>query len=162
MSKKDRNSEKRLAKQQKAEQQRRRQKRLPMIFGAVLLGIAVLGGAVMLNNSYNSTQQEMEDLYKNKISVSQLEEKIANKEDVYAYFYQPDCEHCKVVSPMLFPMAESMNKMIYPVNVKGIDKAWEDYKLEGTPTLIHFQEGKEVAKIVGSQPQENFREFLSK
>lgn len=162
MSKKDRNAEKRIAKQVKADLQRRRQKRLPMIFGAVLLGIALLGGAVMLNNSYNSAQEEMEDLYKNQISLTQLEEKIANKEDVYAYFYQPDCEYCKIVSPMLFPMADEMNKMIYPVNVKGKDDAWMDYKLEGTPTLIHFQEGKEVGKIVGSHPQEAFREFLTK
>jgi thioredoxin-like negative regulator of GroEL len=60
------------------------------------------------------------------------------------------------------PMAEEMGKPLFPVDIKNKKAAWDQYKIEGTPTLIHFKDGKEAGKIVGEQPQATFRDFLSK
>lgn len=161
-TKKNRNADKRVKKLEKQEQERRRKKRMPIIFGAVVAGIVLLGGGMVLSNLYDQTQQETADLYKNKITYSTMEKKVADKEEIYAYFYQPECEHCKIVSPVLIPMAESLGKPLYPVNIANNKEAWDKYKVQGTPTLIHFKDGKEVGTVVGEQPEATFRDFLTK
>ncbi|WP_157729588.1 thioredoxin family protein [Tumebacillus algifaecis] len=160
MSKKNRNQEKRDIKALRRERDRKKKKRLPIIFGAVLAGIIVLIGAFALSNMYDESRQEQAALYKNEIASGEMEKKIANNEDFFAYFYQPDCVHCKVVSPMLMPLAEKMNEPLFPVNIYGKSDVWEKYTVAGTPTLIHFKEGKEVGRIVGEQPESTFEEFL--
>jgi len=161
MSKKDRNQEKRLEKQRQAELDRKRKQRLPFLFGGVLLVILAVIGIGILSQSYDDTQTATAELYKNEISVEKLQAKLEAKEDFYAYYYQPSCEHCKVVSPMLMPLADELGKTVLPVNIYKKDDAWDDYKIAGTPTLIHFQDGKEVARIVGEHPEDAFRKFLT-
>ena len=38
------------------------------------------------------------------------------------------------------------------------------YGLEGTPTIIHYKDGKEVGRIVGlpENPEEDYRAFFEK
>jgi thiol-disulfide isomerase/thioredoxin len=162
MSKKDRNQDKRDLKALRRERELRRKKRLPIIFGSVLLGIAVIITSVVLSNVYDESKQEQKDLYSEQITVSEMEAKVKNNEDFFAYLYQPDCEHCKAVSPKLIPMAREMNKPLYPVNIFNRKEAWEKYDVPGTPTLIHFKDGKEVGRLVGEQADSTFEEFLKK
>jgi thiol-disulfide isomerase/thioredoxin len=160
MSKKDRHEDKRLKKEKKALLEKRRKQRLPLIFGGILLLIAVVVTVGVLSQQYDAAETASVDLYQNAITPEELQKKIDSKEEVYAYFYQPNCEHCKVVSPFLIPMAKEMNKPLFPVNIYNRRSAWEKYNISGTPTLIHFKDGKEVGKIVGSNPEADFRKFL--
>lgn len=162
MSKKDRNQQKRDLKAMRRERELKKKKRLPIIFGIVVAATIVLIGAVMLSNMYDENRQQQEALYQNEIATGEMEKKIANKEDFFAYFYQPNCEHCKVVSPMLMPLAEELNEPLFPVNIYNKSDVWTKYTVAGTPTLIHFQDGKEVGRIVGEQPEATFEEFLKK
>ncbi|WP_157721932.1 thioredoxin family protein [Tumebacillus avium] len=162
MSKKDRNQQKRDLKAQRRERELKKKKRLPIIFGAVVAAIIVLIGAVVLSNMYDENRQQQAALYQNEISTGEMEKKIANKEDFFAYFYQPNCEHCKVVSPMLMPLADELNEPLFPVNIYNKSDVWTEYTVAGTPTLIHFQDGKEAGRIVGEQPKATFEEFLKK
>jgi thioredoxin-like negative regulator of GroEL len=164
-NKKQRNLDKRIQKEMRNQKAKSRQKRMPWLFGGALVAIALIIGGYVMSNSYDNAKQanaEIQNYYKNAITPAALKQKIDNKEDMFAYFYQPSCSHCKVVTPILVPMAEKLGKTLYPVNIERDNKAWEDFKIEGTPTLIHFKDGKEVGKIVGEQPESVFREFLQK
>ncbi|MCX7569793.1 thioredoxin family protein [Tumebacillus sp. DT12] len=164
-NKKQRNLDKRIEKEIRNQKAAARKKQLPWIFGSALVAIALIVGGFFMSTNYDDAQQAnaaVQDYYKNKITPDQLETKIHNKEDVYAYFYQPSCAHCKISTPILMPLAEEMGKPVFPVNIERQQEPWDDYKIEGTPTLIHFKDGKEVDRIVGGTTQDVFRDFLQK
>ncbi|MGB8956729.1 MAG: thioredoxin family protein [Tumebacillaceae bacterium] len=135
--------------------------RMTIIFGVVLLVIVGLIAFGALSKNYDKTAEANSDLYKNEISLEQLKTKIDGKEDFYAYFYQTGCEHCKVVSPILIPLAEGLNKPLKPVNIYQKQEPWKEYNISGTPTVVHFKDGKEVKRIVGEHPEADFRNFLN-
>ena len=135
--------------------------RMTIIFGIVLLVIVGLIAFGALSKNYDKAAEATNDLYKNEISLDQLKTKIDGKEEFYAYFYQTGCEHCKVVSPILIPLAEEMDKPLKPVNIHQKQEPWKDYNIQGTPTVVHFKDGKEVKRIVGEHPESDFRNFLN-
>lgn len=167
--KKDRNADKRMEKMLRREQEARRKKRLPLIFGGVLVAIALLVTGVTLSESYSqgaeqaaeTAKVDFDELYKDKITPKQLDEKIAAKEDFYAYFYQPNCSYCKIVTPILIPMAREMGKPVFPVDISKSKDTWEKFDISGTPTLISFKKGESTDKLVGSQTEEALRDFLT-
>jgi thioredoxin 1 len=164
-TKKERNMEKRIKKQMREEATRKRGKMMPILFGAVVVVIMLIIGGTVMSNSYDSSKQtaaSITNLYKNEITPEQLKAKNEKKEEVYAYFYQPTCEHCKIVSPIVIPMAEGLNKPLLPVNIEKAAEPWKQYNIPGTPTMIHFKDGKEVGRIEGEHPESDFRDFLTK
>ncbi|MGR3763360.1 thioredoxin family protein [Rossellomorea sp. NS-SX7] len=98
--------------------------------------------------------------YQNVILPEELEKKLADKEDVTVYFYSSTCPHCKETTPILAPLAEEMGVDMVQYNVLEFEQGWTDYQIEATPTLVHFKDGKEVDRVVGSQPEEEFRSFF--
>ncbi|NMH69654.1 thioredoxin family protein [Bacillus sp. RO3] len=98
--------------------------------------------------------------YQNVILPEELEQKLKNNEDVTVYFYSSSCIHCKRTTPVLAPLAEDMEVDMVQYNVLEFKQGWNDYRIESTPTLVHFEDGKEVARIVGGQPEEEFRKFF--
>jgi thioredoxin-like negative regulator of GroEL len=98
--------------------------------------------------------------YQNVILPEELEKKLENKEDVTVYFYSSTCPHCKETTPVLAPIAEDMGVDMVQYNVLEFEQGWTDYQIEATPTLVHFKNGEEVDRIVGSQPEEEFRSFF--
>lgn len=100
--------------------------------------------------------------YQNIILPEALEEKIASGEPVVAYMFSPECPHCKKMTPALMPIADEVGVQIDQLNILEYDKGWDDYKVEATPTLIYFKDGKEVNRIVGdySQDEQVIYDFL--
>ncbi|MCA1061857.1 thioredoxin family protein [Rossellomorea sp. AcN35-11] len=98
--------------------------------------------------------------YQNIILPEELEEQLKNNEDVTVYFYSSKCSHCKNTTPYLAPLAEDMGVDMVQYNVLEFEQGWSDYGIEATPTLVHFEDGKEAARIVGGQPEEEFRKFF--
>ncbi|MCA1056552.1 thioredoxin family protein [Rossellomorea aquimaris] len=98
--------------------------------------------------------------YQNVILPDELEKKLEDKEDVTVYFYSSTCPHCKNTTPILAPLAEEMGVDMVQYNVLEFEQGWNDYAIEATPTLVHFEDGKEVARVVGSQPEEEFKQFF--
>lgn len=125
----------------------------------VLLLVAI--PFVVFQNVYEKTEASMKDLYQGEITLEQLKEKIAAKEEVYAYFYQPGCAHCKVVSPILIPMAKELGKPLFPVNIYQKDAVWSEYGIGGTPAMIHIREGQIISHIEGEKSKEELRAFLT-
>lgn len=108
------------------------------------------------------TIDQLDDpLYQNIIVPEDLDKKLENGEDVTVYYYSPTCSHCQRTTPVVVPIAEDLGVDMKKMNLLEFDKM-DYYSVEGTPTIIHYENGKEVARIVGSQenPEETFRQFF--
>ncbi|ALC92013.1 thioredoxin [Bacillus sp. FJAT-18017] len=98
--------------------------------------------------------------YQNIITLDNLQDKLESGEDATVYFYSPTCPHCKVATPILMPLADDMDINIDQLNVLEYESAWDEFAIEGTPTLIRFEDGKEVARVTGGQDKEQYQQWL--
>ncbi|BAB05661.1 thioredoxin family protein [Halalkalibacterium halodurans] len=98
--------------------------------------------------------------YQNVILPDELEDILAGEGEATVYFYASDCPYCKEATPRLVPIAEDLGIDLVQYNVKEFQQGWNDYNIESTPTIIHFENGEEVARLVGSHSDEGFTLFL--
>ncbi|RHW36593.1 thioredoxin [Lysinibacillus yapensis] len=115
----------------------------------------------LANNPYGTDdlRQSTIDLlddenYQNIILPEALEEKIATGEPVVAYMFSPECPHCQKMTPALMPIADEVGVQVDQLNILEYEQGWTDYNIEATPTLIYFNDGKEVNRIVGDYSQD--------
>ncbi|MCA1022562.1 thioredoxin family protein [Halobacillus litoralis] len=97
--------------------------------------------------------------YQNQILPDELEEEIESGDPVTVYFYSPTCPHCQRTTPVLVPMVEDMDIDMKKMNLKEFD-VWTAYSIQSTPTLVHYENGEEQARLVGEQPEAVFEEFF--
>lgn len=108
-----------------------------------------------------STIDQLDDEnYQNIILPEALDKKIKSGEGTFAYFFSPECEHCQKVTPELMPIADDADVHIDQYNILEFTQGWSDYNIEATPTLVYYKDGKEVGRIIGEQPTENFEQFF--
>jgi thioredoxin 1 len=64
------------------------------------------------------------------------------------------CAYCAAMEPVLQQVAETLRsrEQIFRVNVATEVDLASTYEIEGTPTLIMFSEGREVARSEGLDP----------
>ncbi|MED4128219.1 thioredoxin family protein [Shouchella miscanthi] len=149
-------------------------KKLLWIGGAVVAVFIILIVIQNMGQSQqleNNTQYDTDDLdsatidqlddpnYQNIIMPDDLEEKLANGEDAIVYFFSPVCSYCKEATPVLMDVAGDEEITVDQYNVLEYDSA--TYNIQSTPTLIAFENGEEVRRVVGNQPPETFRAFLN-
>ena len=125
---------------------------------AIVGVIVVLFIALYFVNNYKKSGDE--DLYDNQVKPEELREKVDKGEPVTVYFYRPDCVHCQRTTPILVPLTREMGVDMKKMNLKDYEAQWEEYDIEGTPTLVHFDDGEEVARMVGENSEEDFSVFL--
>ncbi|WP_082234704.1 thioredoxin family protein [Halobacillus massiliensis] len=152
-------------------------KRNMIIFGTILVVLVV--GLTFVVNYQNSQKTEenpygKEDLkqgtieqlddpnYQNQILPDELREEIDSGEPVTVYFYSPDCVHCQNTTPDLVPLAQDKNVDMKKLNLLEFEEQWQEYQIEATPTLVHFENGEEQARIVGAQEVSAFENFFDK
>ncbi len=99
--------------------------------------------------------------YQNQIIPDDLDEKLENGEDMFIYFYHPECPHCQKLTPRLVPLAQEMGVDMKKVNLLEFEDAWDTYGIESTPTLVYYENGEEVERVNGAQPNELFRDFFN-
>jgi thiol-disulfide isomerase/thioredoxin len=99
--------------------------------------------------------------YQNIILPDELDQKLKNKETVTVYFYSPTCPHCKKTTPIVVPLAKQMDIDLKMFNLLEFEDGWDKYHIEGTPTLIHYEKGKEVKRIDGYHEEAVFRDWFS-
>ena len=87
---------------------------------------------------------------------------MANEENVTVYFYSPLCVYCERTTPILVPLAESLDIDLKKLNLLEFneDEIWDAYEIEGTPTVVHYKNGEEVARIDGQRTEEVFELFF--
>ena len=145
------------------------------IIGAIVVGLfaIIIVLTTMSNNSkLENNPYDKDDLnqatidllddknYQNIILPTALDEKIQSGEKTIAYLFSPTCVHCKNFTPKLMSVASDVDLQIDQLNVLEYDDAWDQYSITGTPTLIYFENGQEVARISGDYPEEDIRAFF--
>lgn len=149
-------------------------KKLGIIGGIVVLLFVLV---IVLTNMQNKSKLEnnpydKEDLnqatidllddpnYQGIIVPSKLEEKIASGEQTIAYMFSPLCSHCQNFTPKLMKVANKNDIQIDKLNVLEYEDAWNQYRIEATPTLIVFKDGEEVARFSGDYPEDYVQAFF--
>ena len=125
----------------------------------LLIGVIVFSLFVIIVITTNNTKAPIE--YKNEISVEKLQKNIIEKKDSFIYFYQTDCIYCQETSPIVIPMAEEMTIDLKNLNLQEDNAGWETFQIEGTPTIVYYENGQEVDRIVGKQTEESLREWFN-
>jgi thioredoxin 1 len=147
-----------------------------IIFGVVI--IALFAATALLtnlaqeevseDNPYEKTNLDQATIdllddphYQNIITPEQLEETLSSEEETTVYFFSPTCQYCREATPRLMPLAEDMGVDVQQYNVLEFEKGWSEYNIEATPTLVHFENGEEVARIKGAAPNEQYEAFFN-
>lgn len=150
-------------------------KKLLIIAGIV---VVVFAGIIFLTNQANNEKladnpYDTEDLeqatidqlddenYQSIVLPADLEKEIASGEPTTVYFFSPTCSHCQQTTPVLMPVAEDMDVDVLQYNLLEYEQGWQQYMIEATPTLVHYDNGKEVSRWVGAQPKENMEQFFT-
>ncbi|MFS0862413.1 thioredoxin family protein [Fredinandcohnia sp. 179-A 10B2 NHS] len=104
------------------------------------------------DNLEQATIDQLDDEnYGNQILPEELEEKLNNGESVTVYFYSPTCEWCKKTTPEIVPMTDEIGLDLKKYNLLEFEDGWNTYGIQSTPTLVHFENGEEVSRLVGYQ-----------
>lgn len=111
-------------------------------------------------NLRQETIDQLNDpLYGNIILPDELDKLLADGEDVTVYYYSPACIHCQQATPVVVPITEELGIDMKKMNLLEFDLMGY-YGLEGTPTIVHYENGKEVARLVGHVEEEEYRAFF--
>lgn len=114
------------------------------------------------DNLAQETIDQLDDpLYQNQITPDALAEALDNDEPMTVYFYSPTCVYCQNTTPVLVPVADELELDLKKLNLLEFKDSWDAYGIEGTPTIIHFENGEEVARMSGQQSEDVLREFLT-
>ncbi|WP_096435816.1 thioredoxin family protein [Alteribacter populi] len=145
-----------------------------ILFGVAV--IAIFGALAFITSNQNQQQsegnpfgkdrlhQETIDqldnpIYSNVILPEELDEKIEGEEDFTVYFYSPACHVCQEVSPVLVPLAEDKGIDLHLFNLLEFQDGFNHYDIEGTPTVVHYENGEEVDRIYGGAEEPTYELF---
>jgi thioredoxin 1 len=135
-------------------------KKLSIFFGILAVLIVAL---VLLNNLkpdtvygkpsddlYPATKEILNDPnYNNIIIPDKLEEKLANKESFFVYYFASDCSHCRFTTPQLKPLADELGINLHQFNLLEFDTYFGKMNIEATPTLVYYKDGVESERMKG-------------
>ncbi|MEG7965407.1 MULTISPECIES: thioredoxin family protein [Bacillus cereus group] len=130
-----------------------------LIFGGIIIVLFAAIFAVTQMEKKNASTDE-KSYYSNKISLEDLNKNIEDKKEQTIYFYQTSCVHCQKVSPIVVPLAKDLNVDMKVIDIENLNEPWDKYNIQGTPTIIHFKDGKEVSRISGEQSKDKFKEWF--
>ncbi|MFQ6177965.1 thioredoxin family protein [Bacillus paranthracis] len=130
-----------------------------LIFGGIIIVLFAAIFAVTQMEKKNASTDE-KGYYSNKISLEDLNKNIEDKKEQTIYFYQTSCVHCQKISPIVVPLAKDLNVDMKVIDIENLNEPWDKYDIKGTPTIIHFKDGKEVSRISGEQSKEKFKEWF--
>ncbi|WP_238810137.1 thioredoxin family protein [Bacillus velezensis] len=105
--------------------------------------------------------QKNDNLYAGQATTNEVRNAIKDQNHVFIYYYQINCLHCKSVSPYLIPMGEKINGKFLILNIEGDQKSWESYKINQTPTLVVYKNGRETNRIEGEQTKNKYKNFFN-
>jgi len=91
-------------------------------------------------------------------------EVLSSDRPVLVDFWAPWCGPCRMVSPVVESLgAKHADRIaVAKVNTDENQQLATRYSIFSIPTLIVFQDGREVTRVVGYMPQEVMEERLSR
>lgn len=96
--------------------------------------------------------------YNNIVLPETLAEKINAGESVTAYYFHPECQYCMQMTPVMMPIAKEMGVNVLQYNMLEFPHPPE---ITSWPMLVHYEDGQEVGRMGGAQPEENIRAFFT-
>ncbi|RWZ55213.1 thioredoxin [Halobacillus fulvus] len=114
------------------------------------------------DNLDQATIDQLDDpLYDNQILPDELDERIQSGEPTTVYFYSPTCIHCQRTTPVVVPMTEELGIDMVKLNLLEFPSTGNQYQIQSTPTIVHYENGEEVERIVGERPEGEFEAFFN-
>lgn len=139
-----------------------------VLFAAIIVITNMSNADRMKSNPYDKEdlQQSTIDLignknYSNIITSKDLEKKVASNDKVFAYFFSPECVHCQNYTPTMMSIAKDQGVQVNQLNLLEYNEDFNTYNIEGTPTLVVFENGKEIDRMVGDVGKEATEEFFT-
>ena len=86
--------------------------------------------------------------YVKKINISELKEKIDNKDSFILVITQDGCSHCKAYLPTITKIAREHNLTFYDISRSNLSEEDQTYlknvaNISGTPTTVFIENGEE-------------------
>ncbi|GAE34494.1 thioredoxin family protein [Halalkalibacter akibai] len=148
-----------------------------LIFGGVVLLLFV--SLIVVNNAQQTKKAEgnpfgktqlhpatldllNNENYQNIILPVELESQLSNEESVTVYFYSSTCQFCKETTPRLVPLADDAGINLVQYNLLEFEEGWNQYNIDATPTVVHFENGVEKERIVGAATDDDFKQFFDR
>jgi len=147
-----------------------------IIFATVI--VVLFGGLAFLTNYQNNqkaegnpygkakldpaTTAQLDDPnYQNQILPDELKSQLDAGKTVTVYFYSPLCEYCNLATPIVAPLAEELSVDVKRFNLLEFESGYNDFGIQSTPTLVHYENGKEVNRVVGLQEEEAYHKWFT-
>ncbi|EOP30605.1 MULTISPECIES: thioredoxin family protein [Bacillus] len=108
------------------------------------------------------TKTNITNNIQNEIKVNELQNNLLKQDEKFVYFYQTNCSYCKKVSPIVIPIAKKLNIDMKMLNLEEEQNGWNLFKIQGTPTIVHYKDGKEIDRIEGEYKEEEFKKWFNK
>ena len=89
-------------------------------------------------------------------------EVIQSSGKVLVDFWAPWCAPCKMQAPILESLSQSgdVNAKIVKLNTDESKSTALKYNIQSIPTLIIFENGNELERLVGTQPEDVLKQRL--
>ena len=125
-------------------------------FAIVIVVILIVAGVAFFLLSKNMQTGSVKS-----ISISELKEKIDNKDSFILVITQDGCTHCKSYLPTIRKIGNQYNITFYDVSQTGLSSDDQTYlknvaNTDGTPTTVFIENGEEKAttnRLVGNVPE---------
>ena len=90
-------------------------------------------------------KENFNDLIKNKVVVD---------------FYATWCGPCKMLGPVFEEVSKESDIEFVKVDIDNHEELCREYKVMSVPTLILFENGKEVKRNIGFIPKDKLKDFI--
>jgi len=147
-----------------------------LIFGGIIVILFAAIAFVTLyeqkeaakNNPYRKSElhpatidQLNDPNYQNIILPDELKQQLADGKSLTIYFYSPTCPHCQRTTPIVVPLTKKLGIDLKLFNLLEFEDGWDAYRIEATPTIVHYENGKETKRIEGYHDEQTFRQWFA-
>jgi thioredoxin len=89
----------------------------------------------------------------------EFQQKLESGKPLFVDFWAPWCGPCMMTKPILDKLGREFAEDVefLPINADHSREVLEQYRIFGIPTVIAFQNGKEVARLTGAQNEAGYR-----
>jgi thioredoxin 1 len=124
---------------------------------------AIIGGLLAFSTGSSRMGVEIEHLQ--IASAADFETQVLEaSRPVLVDFYSTTCGPCRMLAPTIGQLAQQYEgrAAVYKVNVDRLPQLAGRYGVQGVPSVLFFQNGKEVGRLVGLRPQGTYAEVLDR